>query len=253
MSYVLEPDGDATRLLLMLAAPTGRLVAPALWVGDLVMGRRQLLNLKRLVEPNRRITPAARGVSERHSIWDGCCHGSKAGGVVAQCQGHGAGADAPGSSVHEAVACRPAPPSSVEHLFGRNRVQHTTRGCAPRRAASLHLGVSTRPVPRLADSEYGTGERSATSNDLICARVECVANAERTLRLAGQPPPVKLVPMTDPGTARTTTQRPLADRRGRSEWPTITTTPSCWNWLSRSTKRTASPPLEMISPGTSCT
>lgn len=50
MSYVLEPDGDVTRLLLKLAAPNGRLVAPALCVGDLVMARRQLLNFKRLAE-----------------------------------------------------------------------------------------------------------------------------------------------------------------------------------------------------------
>ena len=50
MSYVLEPDDDATRLLLKLAAPKGRLIAPALSVGDLVMARRQLLNLKKLAE-----------------------------------------------------------------------------------------------------------------------------------------------------------------------------------------------------------
>jgi hypothetical protein len=50
MSYVLEPDRDATRLLLKLAASHGRLVAPPLCVGDLVMARRQLLNLKRLAE-----------------------------------------------------------------------------------------------------------------------------------------------------------------------------------------------------------
>jgi hypothetical protein len=50
MSYVLEPDGDTTRLLLKLAAPTGRLFALPLRLGDLVMARRQLLNLKRLAE-----------------------------------------------------------------------------------------------------------------------------------------------------------------------------------------------------------
>jgi hypothetical protein len=50
MSYLLEPDGDTTRLLLKLAAPKGRLVALPLCVGDLVMARRQLLNLKRLAE-----------------------------------------------------------------------------------------------------------------------------------------------------------------------------------------------------------
>jgi hypothetical protein len=50
MSYVLEPEGAATRLLLKLAAANGRLVALPLCVGDLVMARRQLLNLKRLTE-----------------------------------------------------------------------------------------------------------------------------------------------------------------------------------------------------------
>ena len=50
MSYVLEPVGDVTRLLLKVAAPSGRLVAPALCLGDLVMARRQLLNFKRLAE-----------------------------------------------------------------------------------------------------------------------------------------------------------------------------------------------------------
>lgn len=54
MSYVLlptsRPAGDATRLLLKVAATRGRGVAPLLCVGDLVMARRQLLNLKRLAE-----------------------------------------------------------------------------------------------------------------------------------------------------------------------------------------------------------
>ena len=53
MSYVLVPsrttDGP-TRLLLKVASAHGRRIAPLLSVGDLVMARRQLLNLKRLAE-----------------------------------------------------------------------------------------------------------------------------------------------------------------------------------------------------------
>jgi hypothetical protein len=54
MSYVLVPGGAETRLLLKLASSTGRLVAPLLSVGDLVMARRQLLNLKQLAETQDR-------------------------------------------------------------------------------------------------------------------------------------------------------------------------------------------------------
>jgi hypothetical protein len=52
MSYRLNPIGDhSTRLVLKLAAPQSmRFVAPLLSLGDLVMARRQLLNLKRLAE-----------------------------------------------------------------------------------------------------------------------------------------------------------------------------------------------------------
>lgn len=54
MSYVLVPTrgstGRSTRLLLKVALEHGRCVAPLLSVGDLVMARRQLLNLKRLAE-----------------------------------------------------------------------------------------------------------------------------------------------------------------------------------------------------------
>ena len=50
MSYVLEPEGARTRLLLKLVADHGRVVAPLLCLGDLVMARRQLLNLKQLAE-----------------------------------------------------------------------------------------------------------------------------------------------------------------------------------------------------------
>jgi hypothetical protein len=50
MSYVLVPDGDTTRLLLKIVMARGRLYAPLVSVGDLVMARRQLLNLKGLAE-----------------------------------------------------------------------------------------------------------------------------------------------------------------------------------------------------------
>ncbi len=56
MSYVLVPvpsasaDGQATCLLLKIVAARTRCYAPLLSVGDLVMARRQLLNLARLAE-----------------------------------------------------------------------------------------------------------------------------------------------------------------------------------------------------------
>ena len=51
MSYLLVPaNQDTTRLLLKVVASTNRWLAPALSVGDLVMARRQLLNLKELAE-----------------------------------------------------------------------------------------------------------------------------------------------------------------------------------------------------------
>ena len=50
MSYVLVPDGGATRLLLKIVMARGRLLAPLVSVGDLVMARRQLLNLAALAE-----------------------------------------------------------------------------------------------------------------------------------------------------------------------------------------------------------
>jgi hypothetical protein len=50
MSYVLVPSDDTTRLLLKVAVARGRLLAPFVSVGDLVMARRQLLNLARLAE-----------------------------------------------------------------------------------------------------------------------------------------------------------------------------------------------------------
>jgi hypothetical protein len=51
MTYRLVPTPDGTtRLLLKVVMETSRLVAPALCLGDLVMARRQLLNLKALAE-----------------------------------------------------------------------------------------------------------------------------------------------------------------------------------------------------------
>jgi hypothetical protein len=51
MSYVLVPeDHDSMRLLLKVVMQTTGLAALGLSVGDLIMARRQLLNLKRLAE-----------------------------------------------------------------------------------------------------------------------------------------------------------------------------------------------------------
>lgn len=51
MSYLLVPAEDGTtRLLLKVVMSTNRLLAPALSFGDLIMARRQLLNLKELAE-----------------------------------------------------------------------------------------------------------------------------------------------------------------------------------------------------------
>ena len=53
MSYVLVPeDHDVTRLLLKVVMRRGRALAPLVSIGDLVMARRQLLNLARLAEQN---------------------------------------------------------------------------------------------------------------------------------------------------------------------------------------------------------
>ena len=53
MSYVLVPHGANTRLLLKLVAALGPGLAAFLSVGDLIMARRQLLNLARLAESER--------------------------------------------------------------------------------------------------------------------------------------------------------------------------------------------------------
>jgi hypothetical protein len=50
MSYVLSPEGEATRLLLKIVLPQRRWYGRALALGDWPMARRQLLNLKQLAE-----------------------------------------------------------------------------------------------------------------------------------------------------------------------------------------------------------
>ena len=50
MSYVLVPDGSATRLLLKVVLPEQHWYGRALALGDWPMARRQLLNLKHLAE-----------------------------------------------------------------------------------------------------------------------------------------------------------------------------------------------------------
>ncbi|WP_235022909.1 polyketide cyclase [Amycolatopsis alkalitolerans] len=51
LSYVLAPAGDGTtRLLMKAVVARGRVLAPLLSVGDLVMARRQLRTLARLAE-----------------------------------------------------------------------------------------------------------------------------------------------------------------------------------------------------------
>jgi hypothetical protein len=57
ISYVLVPDGETIRLLMKIVTNMSRLLTPGLSVGDLIMARRQLLNIKRLAEQP---PPAAR-------------------------------------------------------------------------------------------------------------------------------------------------------------------------------------------------
>jgi hypothetical protein len=57
MSYVLVPYGSNTRLLLKIVASLGGFAGQLLSMGDLIMARRQLLNLARFAEQ----TPLAGG------------------------------------------------------------------------------------------------------------------------------------------------------------------------------------------------
>jgi hypothetical protein len=51
LSYVVNPAPDgSTRLVLKVALPQWRFLGPAFCLGDLVMARRQLMNLKLLAE-----------------------------------------------------------------------------------------------------------------------------------------------------------------------------------------------------------
>lgn len=50
MSYVVVPTGRQSRLLMKIVMGSGRVFAPLVSAGDLVMARRQLLNLKALAE-----------------------------------------------------------------------------------------------------------------------------------------------------------------------------------------------------------
>ncbi|HYH71677.1 MAG TPA: hypothetical protein VD764_00555, partial [Nocardioides sp.] len=60
LSYVLHPQGElATRLLLKVVMQETRF-AVAVSLGDLVMARRQLLNIKRLAELRARGAPEER-------------------------------------------------------------------------------------------------------------------------------------------------------------------------------------------------
>ena len=55
ISYVLVPEGHTTRLLMKIVTAMSRWLTPGLSVGDLIMARRQLLNLKRLAEQPRSV------------------------------------------------------------------------------------------------------------------------------------------------------------------------------------------------------
>ena len=52
MSYVLVPEGSTTRLLMKVVFKHRHWYVPALAIGDWLMARRQLLNLKGLAERN---------------------------------------------------------------------------------------------------------------------------------------------------------------------------------------------------------
>ncbi|WP_337827016.1 hypothetical protein [Pseudonocardia sp. UM4_GMWB1] len=67
MSYVLAPQGaDTTRLLLKVVMGGTRALAPLVSVGDLVMARRQLLNLGRLAGAPQ---PATGSLTTHRARW----------------------------------------------------------------------------------------------------------------------------------------------------------------------------------------
>lgn len=73
ISYVLVPEGDNTRLLMKLVAPGSRWPVSLLSLGDLVMARRQLRNLKRLAEGGAvpRQNGLVRAIASVRSSWNG--------------------------------------------------------------------------------------------------------------------------------------------------------------------------------------
>ncbi|RQX10733.1 polyketide cyclase [Micromonospora ureilytica] len=67
MSYVVVPqEHNRTRLLLKVVMQTARWAAPGLSVGDLIMARRQLLNLKQLAERSQRPDKLRAEISNVH-------------------------------------------------------------------------------------------------------------------------------------------------------------------------------------------
>jgi hypothetical protein len=67
-SCVLPEDQPTIRVLLKIVIQTTRWITPPLCVGDLMMARRQLLNLKQLTEHHlhHNVAGSARRVGHRH-------------------------------------------------------------------------------------------------------------------------------------------------------------------------------------------
>ncbi len=105
MSYVLVPQERTTRLLLKIVLPRGRIVAPLVSVGDLVMARRQLLNLKRLAEQSGRTSPYSPGASgPEHDRPGGECAGGAGRGCRETSRRPGIGNGVRGDRVHLATS-----------------------------------------------------------------------------------------------------------------------------------------------------